>query len=150
MERSQALEQLALPLYVVAMADYPANFQILNCALPPWRHVVSIMPIFVGPPVLVVAVATAPRHGLCVQLWLLCPDSSRFVTSPRPGYANRPNGQLTVRGLSHLKICSLVGCSPAHRFVPLSHEAPAGSFIQGWRSLNGCNTRKAAGCRCSC
>jgi hypothetical protein len=37
--------------------------------------------------------ATLVAHTLVNStrhLWLLRPDSSRFVTSPRPGYANRP------------------------------------------------------------
>jgi hypothetical protein len=46
------------------------------------------------------------------QLWLFHPNNSRFVTSPSPGYASRPNRAIDDRGLSPHKIRSLVGCSP--------------------------------------
>ena len=42
----------------------------------------------------------------------LRPSLSWFVTSPRPGYACRPNRATDGRGLSPHKMRSLVGCSP--------------------------------------
>ena len=41
----------------------------------------------------------------------LHPSISRFVTSPCPGYASRPNRAIDDRGLSPLKTCGLVGRS---------------------------------------
>jgi hypothetical protein len=46
------------------------------------------------------------------QPWFLRPSFSWFVTSPRPGYACRPNRAIDGRGLSPHKMCSLVGCFP--------------------------------------
>ena len=46
------------------------------------------------------------------QPWRFHPSLSRFVTSPCPGYARRPHRAIDGRGLSPLKIRSLVGCSP--------------------------------------
>jgi len=46
------------------------------------------------------------------QPWFLRPSLSWFVTSPRPGYACRPNRVIDGRGLSPHKMRSLVGCSP--------------------------------------
>ena len=53
--------------------------------------------------------ATASAVG---QPWFLRPSLSRFVTSPCPGYACRPNRAIDGRGLSPHKMRSLVGCSP--------------------------------------
>ncbi len=47
------------------------------------------------------------------QPWLLLPNNSRFVTSPCPGYASRPNRAIDDRGLSPHQTCSLVGCPRA-------------------------------------
>jgi hypothetical protein len=41
---------------------------------------------------------TAARILLAGQLWLLHPNTSRFVTSPRPGYANRPIRAIDGKG----------------------------------------------------
>ena len=63
--------------------------------------------------------ATAYAVG---QPWFLHPSLSWFVTSPRPGYACRPNRAIDGRGLSPHQIRSLVGCSPnapSHR-LPLT------------------------------
>src|SRR5712691_5958320 len=46
------------------------------------------------------------------QPWFLRPSLSWVVTSPRPGYACRPNRAIDGRGLSPHKMRSLVGCSP--------------------------------------
>jgi hypothetical protein len=52
------------------------------------------------------------------QLWFLRPSLSWFVTSPRLGYACRPNRAIDGRGLSPHKMRSLVGCSPNVRVQP--------------------------------
>jgi hypothetical protein len=49
------------------------------------------------------------------QPLFLRPSNSWFVTSPRPGYACRPNRAIDGRGLSPHKMRSLVGCSPNAR-----------------------------------
>ena len=46
------------------------------------------------------------------QPWFLRPSLSWFVTSPRPGYTNRPNRAIDGRGFSPHQMRSLVGCSP--------------------------------------
>jgi hypothetical protein len=46
------------------------------------------------------------------QPWFLRPSLSWVVTSPRPGYACRPNRVIDGRGLSPHKMRSLVGCTP--------------------------------------
>jgi hypothetical protein len=58
------------------------------------------------------------------QPWFLRPSLSWFVTSPRPGYACRPNRVIDGRGLSPHQMRSLVGCSPnARRQARLEAEA---------------------------
>jgi hypothetical protein len=52
------------------------------------------------------------------QPWFLRPSLSWFVTSPRLGYACRPNRAIDGRGLSPHKMRSLVGCSPNARGEP--------------------------------
>jgi hypothetical protein len=51
--------------------------------------------------------------------WRFHPSLSRFVTSPCPGYARRPNRAIDGRGLSPPKMRSLVGCSPNAGAQPL-------------------------------
>jgi hypothetical protein len=55
--------------------------------------------------------------------WRLRPSRTRFVTSPRIGYASRPNGQLTAE-VSHLldpQPCWLLpGLSPAGMVASLA------------------------------
>ena len=55
------------------------------------------------------------------QPWLFHPSISRFVTSPCPGYASRPNRAIDGRGFSPHKIRSLVGCSQI--VSPSLHES---------------------------
>ena len=55
--------------------------------------------------------------------WFLRPSLSWVVTSPRPGYACRPNRAIDDRGLSPHKMRSLVGCSPNGAAQPLPEAA---------------------------
>jgi len=60
---------------------------------------------------------------------LLHPGISCFVASARSGYAIRPHRQLTEKGLSPFKICSLVGCSSASLALPTAGSTlPSADF----------------------
>ena len=61
--------------------------------------------------------ATASAVG---QPWFLRPSLSRFVTSPCPGYACRPNRAIDGRGPSPHQMRSLVGCG--RLFARLTRE----------------------------
>jgi hypothetical protein len=65
------------------------------------------------------------------QLWFLRPSLSWFVTSPRLGYACRPNRAIDGRGLSPHKMRSLVGCSPNSAL----HPPGAGEVMEGGTPL---------------
>ena len=60
--------------------------------------------------VLTTLVAPTATAYTAWQPWFLRPSLSWFVTSPRPGYAYRPNRAIDGRGLSPHKMRSLVGC----------------------------------------
>ena len=62
--------------------------------------------------VLTTPVAPTATAYTAWQPWFLRPSLSWVVTSPRPGYACRPNRAIDGRGLSPHKMRSLVGCSP--------------------------------------
>src|SRR5215510_1498026 len=63
------------------------------------------------------------------QPWRLRPSRTPVVTFRCIGYASRPNGPLTARGLSPPKTCSLVGRS--RDFHPLD-EGLVGRYIRPW------------------
>ena len=58
------------------------------------------------------------------QPWFFRPSLSWVVTSPRPGYACRPNRAIDGRGLSPHKMCSLVGCFPVAVRTPVTRRPP--------------------------
>jgi hypothetical protein len=62
--------------------------------------------------VLTTPVAPTATAYTAWQPWFVRPSLSWVVTSPRPGYACRPNRAIDGRGLSPHKMRSLVGCSP--------------------------------------
>jgi len=65
------------------------------------------------PPILLATlIAPTITYFNVQQLWLLLPNTPRFVTSPCPGYTSRPNRAIDGRGLSPHKTYSLVGCPP--------------------------------------
>ena len=72
-------------------------------------HSLMFKPADLSPPRLLPTAANI--SFLAEQPWLLHPNTSRFVTSPCPDMLTVRFGQLTVRGLTPLKIRSLVGCS---------------------------------------
>ncbi len=73
-------------------------------------------------PVDLLATQIAPTAAnisfLAEQPWLLHPNTSRFVTSPRPGYANRP-----IRATDGKRTCTSQDSQPCRlfldRFLPL-------------------------------
>jgi hypothetical protein len=60
----------------------------------------AVIPLCSGPQVCLPYRSLLPLSFLTGQLWLFLPSISQFVTSLRPGYANRPNRVNDDRGLS--------------------------------------------------
>src|SRR5262249_43391581 len=77
--------------------------------------------------VLTTPVAPTATAYTAWQPWFVRPSLSWVVTSPRPGYACRPNRAIDGRGLSPHKMRSLVGCSP-NRWA--SEVAGSGSEVR--------------------
>ena len=67
--------------------------------------------MFRPPSLLASQIAPTAANVPAGQPRLLHPGISCFVASARSGYAIRPHRQLTEKGLSPFKICSLVGYS---------------------------------------
>ena len=78
--------------------------------------------MFRPPTLLATLIAPTITYFNVQQLWLLLPNTPRFVTSPCPGYTSRPNRAIDGRGLSPHKTYSLVGCPPNH-LLHLTAEA---------------------------
>jgi len=69
------------------------------------------------------------------QLWLLLPNTPRFVTSPCPGYTSRPNRVIDGRGLSPHKTYSLVGCPHNVKLTDLQNAELSGAFCKSGSAL---------------
>ena len=72
-------------------------------------------------PVDLLATQIAPTAAyisfLAEQPWLLHPNTSRFVTSPRPGYANRP-----IRATDGKRTCTSQDSQPCRLFLDPLHR----------------------------
>ena len=89
------------------------------------RHFVMFRP----PSLLASPIAPTTASFPTGQPRLLHPGISCFVASARSGYAIRPHRQLTEKGLSPFKICSLVGCSSASLALPTAGSTlPSADF----------------------